>query len=222
VTRTARARGLRGRPGWGLLGLATLVAVVGLAAGGFAPAARADDEGPPPLRVGDTMPELRLEDQHGAARVVDAATRAILFSRDMDGGDLLKSALEALPEGTLDRAPVVYVADISGMPGLVTRLFALPSMRRRPYPMLLDRTGEATELLPDVEGRATVIHLEDLRITQVEHLDRPEAVRARIAALAGIDPDAPEAADRAADAQGDPEEGDAAAEPAEREGAAGP
>jgi hypothetical protein len=145
--------------------------------------ALADDPAPPPLRVGDTIPELTLQDQHGAQRVVDASARVILFSRDMDGGDVLKTALEDLPEGTLEERGIVYVSDISGMPGIIARLFAVPSMRRRPYPMLLDRTGEATALLPDEPGEATLIHLDALRITRIEHFDDADAARERILSL---------------------------------------
>lgn len=149
----------------------------------WAAAAAADDPPPPPLRVGDTLHELTLQDQHGAQRVVDATARMILFSRDMDGGDVLKSALAELPSGTLDTAHVAYVSDISGMPGLIARLFAVPSMRRRPYPMLLDRTGEATAFLPDEPGLASLIYLDRLQITRIEHLAEPEVVRARVLAL---------------------------------------
>jgi len=56
------------------------------------------------------------------------------------------------------------------MPRLVAKLFALPSMRRRPYPMLLDRDGQTTARLPDVAGTVTVISLERLKITRVEQL----------------------------------------------------
>lgn len=147
------------------------------------PVARAEDDAPPPLGVGDALPELALEDQHGVQRSVDASTRVILFSRDMDGGDILKAGLAELPEGTLESAGAVYVSDISGMPGLVARLFALPRMRRRPYPMLLDRTGESTALLPDVAGQATLIHLDALQIEALEHLETPEDVQSSVLGL---------------------------------------
>jgi len=127
--------------------------------------------------VGERIEGFALEDQHGETRRVDAATRLVLFSRDMDGGGLLRSALEDTPSETLPERDAVYVADISGMPGLVARLFAVPAMRRRPYPMLLDRTGETTARLPDVEGQATLVFLDDLVVTRVEHADSDDVVR---------------------------------------------
>ena len=130
--------------------------------------------------VGDRIAPLSLEDQHGVLRAVDEASRVVLFSRDMDGGKLLKQALADTEAGFLESRQAVYVADISGMPKMVARLFALPSMRRRPYPMLLDRTGEATRALPDVEEKATLIFLDALEVERIEHLDSSEAVRAAL------------------------------------------
>ena len=132
----------------------------------------------PVLAVGDLVPELSLEDQHGETRSIDDSTRLVLFSRDMEGGDLLKSALADVKEDFLPSRSVVYVSDISGMPRLVARMFAIPSMRRRPYPMLLDRTGEATASLPDVPGRATVLFLEGRRIERIEHAEDVAGIRA--------------------------------------------
>lgn len=133
--------------------------------------------GAEPLAVGDRLEAFSLEDQHGVARSVDTTTELIVFSRDMEGGKLLKEAFEDVSGDALGRYATAYVADISGMPKLVAKLFALPSMRRRPYPMLLDREGDSTARLPDVEGQATLIFLENLEIERVEHLGTAEAVR---------------------------------------------
>ena len=138
--------------------------------------------GAEPLAVGGTLSAFSLEDQHGASHRVDASVAVVLFSRDMDGGNLLKEALADSEPGFLEARHAVYVADISGMPSLVARLFALPSMRKRPYPMLLDRDGEATRDLPDLEGKATLLRLDDLRITGVEHLDSAAEVREALGA----------------------------------------
>jgi len=142
--------------------------------------ARADshaDDAAAPYAVGDRLTGFTLENQHDEAGRVDASTKVVLFSRDMDGGKLIKEALEDVPQEELDDRGAVYVSDISGMPRLVARLFAVPSMRKRPYAMLLDREGEVTARLPDVEGEATLIFLSDLEIDRVEHASNSDAVR---------------------------------------------
>ncbi|UCE86854.1 MAG: hypothetical protein JSU66_03720 [Deltaproteobacteria bacterium] len=127
--------------------------------------------------VGSTLEPFALEDQHGEAHRVDGSVDVILFSREMKGGDLLKEALEGVPAGFLAARRAVYVADISGMPSLVARLFALPKLRKRPYPILLDRDGSQTRNLPSEDGAATLIVLDDLRVARVAFLSSAEAVK---------------------------------------------
>jgi hypothetical protein len=46
-----------------------------------------------PYAVGSRIEPLTLTDQHGVERRVDAATRVVLLSRDMDGGGCVREAL---------------------------------------------------------------------------------------------------------------------------------
>ena len=132
------------------------------------------------LKVGDFMQSFALEDQFGDPQRVDENTTLVLFSRDMEGGELLSSALKNKPTGYLPERRVVYVADISRMPDLVARLFALPKMRKRVYPMLLDREGRATKRLPDQKNHGTLIKLDKLRVVNIEFLGRAGEIEANI------------------------------------------
>ena len=136
-----------------------------------------------PYVLGSTLPSFGLEDQHGEWHEVDASVRLILFSRDMDGGDLIRDALADAEPGFLATHGAVYIADISRMPRIISRMIAVPRMRKRPYPLLLDRDGDLTADLPDEEGRATIIRLRESRIERVEHVDSADAVMAAIVAV---------------------------------------
>ena len=140
-------------------------------------------EEPTPWSMGDTVNAFQLEDQFGKSDRVDEATGLILFSRDMDGGEVLSAALEGKNAEYLADRQAVYVADISGMPGLVARLFALPKMRKRGYPMLLDRDGEVTARLPDQEGSGTLIELDKLQIVGINFLSNAAELSTRLEAL---------------------------------------
>ena len=129
--------------------------------------------GAAPYGVGDAVDPLRLTDQHDEGHSLDASVRVVLFSRDMEGGDLLEEALAESPKGFLETQHALYVADIHGMPAFVARMFAIPSMRKRPYPMLLDRDGEVTARFPSQEGKATLLFLEDLRIQRLLYASSP-------------------------------------------------
>ncbi len=133
-----------------------------------------------PLQVGSALPALELADQHGDVRTLDASLRLVLFSRDMDGGGVIQEALKEEGAALLEREDAAYVADVSRMPGFVRRFIAKPRMRRRPYRMLLDETGEATADFPSVEGRPTLLFLESLRVVRIEN---PESAAELLRAL---------------------------------------
>jgi len=117
--------------------------------------------------IGALVRPITLDDQHGAPGGVDEGTRLFLVTRDMGGGRVLKEALASTDQAWLDARRIVYVADVSGMPALVTRLFAVPGMRKRAYRVLLDRDGAATRDAPSGGDRVTVLRLDRLRVTEV-------------------------------------------------------
>jgi hypothetical protein len=135
-----------------------------------------------PLRLGMAMPEIRLMDQHDVAVTIGAEVRFIVVTRDMDSGDLVKEALAENGGATLESARAVYVSDISRMPGVITKLFALPAMRKRGYRILLDRDGKATADIPNEEGKITVLELAGGAIARIHYVSTVEGLRALLAA----------------------------------------
>jgi hypothetical protein len=122
-----------------------------------------------PYAVGGTLRPFSLEDQHGEQATVSERTRLLVLSRDMGAGDVVKGALADVEQRYLDEHGAVYVADISGMPALVSRMIAVPRMRERKYRVLLDRDGTVGRDVPYVEKRPTVVALDQLRIVAIEH-----------------------------------------------------
>ncbi len=137
-----------------------------------------------PLAVGSRMPEIALADQHDAAGTIGPAVRLVVFTRDMDAGDIVKEALAERGAALLDSARAVYVADIARMPAIISKLFAVPAMRKRAYRMLLDRDGNATAAFPAVDKKVTLMQLRELTFEHVEYVDSAAALRAALQAAA--------------------------------------
>jgi hypothetical protein len=133
-----------------------------------------------PWAPGTALPALALDDQHGERAVVDAQVRVVVFTHDMKGGDVVREALADVDQRFLDAHRIVYVADISGMPGLIARFVAVPRMRGRPYRMLLDRDGEATRDVPRARDVPTLVLVDGGRVTRIEHPRDPAALRAAL------------------------------------------
>jgi len=125
--------------------------------------------GAEPLAVGSDVAAFSLEDQFGVVHTVDESVRAIVFAREMEGGEIVKEALVEVGAVLLAEADAVYVADVSGMPSLIRRMFALPKMRKRDYRVLLDTEGSITADFPGREGEATLIQLDASRVSDISH-----------------------------------------------------
>lgn len=132
---------------------------------------------------GQTLPALDLNDQHERPGKLGADTRLLIFAPDRAGSDLAHPVLEDLGGEALSQAGVRYVADISAMPALVTRMFALPKMRDYGYPILLAREAAATAPLPRRPEALTLIELDGGRVTAVHYAATEEALRDALAPL---------------------------------------
>ncbi len=128
------------------------------------------------LAVGDPLPAMTLEDQHGSEHRVGEATRLLLFAPDQDAGEVARDALEGRSAEDLAAAGIAYVADISAMPGLVTRLFALPKMREYSFPVLLGREPGQSAHLPRRPGRVTVLEVQGGALAGVRYAGDAEAL----------------------------------------------
>ena len=134
-----------------------------------------------PLAVGSAMPALSLHDQHDKPAPVSPTTRWVVFTAENPASDMVSAVLAAEPKGVVDRLHLVYVADVSGMPSMVTRLFALPKLRELPFPIALVREpAQVTQTadIPRLPGQATVLRLENATVVQVATAHQAAELRA--------------------------------------------
>lgn len=120
--------------------------------------------------VGDTLEPLNLVDQHDRPVQVNATTRVVIFSGEKPVSDWVSDVLASQPSGVLDRLGAVYVSDISGMPALITQMFALPKLRKLPFTMALAREAAVVADLPRQPGTATVLTMRDARVVSIQNV----------------------------------------------------
>lgn len=123
-----------------------------------------------PLVTGSSVPVLVLDDQNGKKVSIETGTRAVLFAADKVASDFVNETLSAQPAGVLDRMHAVYFADISAMPALVTKLFALPALRELPFAVGLGREAGQLADLPRQKGAATLLRITDGKLASIEYL----------------------------------------------------
>jgi len=123
------------------------------------------------LDVGDPFPAWELTGQFDEShRLPGNPTEVVVFSRSKQADESLSSVLESVAGERLIRGEVIYLADISGMPGMIRRLFALPAPGDRDYPVVLIREeGLSVRLVTQTDCLA-LYRLEQSRVVSREDL----------------------------------------------------
>ena len=122
----------------------------------------------------------QFEDQFAEPISLDHNTKWLIFSHDKDGGDWVKQSLEGTGLSDLASKNAIYVSDISKMPSIITKMFALPKMKKYAFKMALDKTGEATANWPKQASTVTLMQLNNLSVVEVIHANRTEQIEAFI------------------------------------------
>jgi hypothetical protein len=81
------------------------------------------------LTVGSTIPTLTIKDQFEKDYIVDANIKTIIFSATKTEGTTIKEFLLTKDKDYLTTNKTVYIADITGMPSLITKFIAMPKMK---------------------------------------------------------------------------------------------
>lgn len=125
------------------------------------------------LTVGNTLPTLKIKDQFEKEHIVDGNIKTIIFSATKTEGTTIKEFLLTKDKDYLTTNKAAYIADITGMPSIITSLIAMPKMKGYPFSVLL--IDEANKgLFPIKEDMISVISLDNGKITDVKYVKTAE------------------------------------------------
>lgn len=122
-----------------------------------------------PIEMGTKIDNLEIVDQFEKLHKIGEDTKLILFASDKETSDILKDYLLSKKENILEKNSAVYVADISGMPSIISKFIALPKMKKYPFSiLLLDENSK--ELFTKEDGKIIVYDLENLEVKNIRKI----------------------------------------------------
>ena len=123
------------------------------------------------------MEAYTLEDQHGTLRTLQKDTEKVIVSFDMKLSKSFHNWLKEKESSYLADNKTEYIIDITGMPRIVTWLFAGPKMRKYGFRILLIKEKGFVDNFQKKEGTFTVITLDsDHKITNISFPDNIDAI----------------------------------------------
>ena len=134
-----------------------------------------------PLAVGEPMTTYSLADQHGNAHILQKDTRFVVLAFEMQLAKTLHQWLAKQDANYLTQHQTEYVADISGMPSIITMLFAGPKMRRYPFPIILADNPDFAGGFPQQTGKISLIQLDAEQVVSgIQYVATPDEIQAVI------------------------------------------
>lgn len=122
----------------------------------------------PPV-AGQAMPPVAVKDQHEQDWRIKPDTQLLLFAAGRKASNLAMAVLGSQPKGFLTTRHAVYLADMSKMPGFVTRTFALPSLREQPFALGVVLDEKLLADWPRQDDAVTLIRLKDGQLAGVDY-----------------------------------------------------
>ena len=136
------------------------------------------------VEVGERLAPWTLLDQFDQPYSLSDDLQVLLVARNMAGAKLLDAALAGQPKGYLDARKVVFLADISRMPGVIASAFAVPAMRDYAYRVMLDRSARIAPRYPVENDAVLWLQLRQGRVQAQRSFTQASALRDALAALA--------------------------------------
>ncbi len=126
------------------------------------------------------LPQVALQDQHAKPWAIRADTRLVIFAAGRTPSNLVMEVLGEQPKGFLDSRHAVYVADMSRMPGIISRTFALPALREQPFAVGVALDEKLLAQWPRQENAVTLIRLEAGMVARIDYARSANELKAAL------------------------------------------
>lgn len=127
------------------------------------------------LSIDSSIVDIKIKDQFDKVHTLNSDVKTILFASDKGTSDMLRDYLLPLSEkeNVLEKNGAVYVADISGMPSLISKFIALPKMKKYPFSILLLDDSNKENFVKE-DGKIIVYSLENEKVVKIDKISTKE------------------------------------------------
>lgn len=133
--------------------------------------------------VGSPFPAMALTDQNDKPVNLPGSARWLVFVNEKAVDEWADPVIAALGQNKMNADRLVYISDISRMPSMITRLFALPKMRKRGYSIALIRDEKTAAQISARDGCAMLIGLKGGAVGSEEAVCNAGELKAKLGGL---------------------------------------
>ena len=126
------------------------------------------------LQVGSTLSTIELNSQHGKSVKVANDVKTLIFSVEKTPSQLINNFLMKQDTKFLANHKAYFIVDISGMPSLITKMFAIPKLKKHPYDILLAKNGKQVAFIPRKKNFVSVLKIASGKITAIQFVNNAD------------------------------------------------
>lgn len=120
------------------------------------------------IKSGDNLLSLKVQDQFEKDMIISTKTAKIMIAFSKEKGAEIKTYLDANPN-YLKSQNILYFADVSAAPSIITSIFMIPKFKEYNYSMGVIRDEELALRFPKKEGMITMFTLENGIVKDIEY-----------------------------------------------------
>ena len=124
--------------------------------------------------------EFKYVTPNDAAVKIPKDVKLVIISHEKGTGVLVNEYLEAQNEDYLQKNHVVFIADINKIPSLITKMVALPKLRKYKHPIYINYDERFEEIVPSKENMVTLVHVENSIIKNISYISTKEELKKAI------------------------------------------
>ncbi|MDD5372975.1 MAG: hypothetical protein PHO62_06075 [Sulfurimonas sp.] len=106
--------------------------------------------------------------------------KLVIVSSQKATGALVNEYLDSQSPDYLQKNRAVFIADINKMPTIVTKMFALPKLRKYKHPIYISNDERFEEVVPSKDDRVTLLYVENSIIKNISYISTKEELKKAI------------------------------------------
>jgi len=136
-----------------------------------------------PLHVNSPLSDLdayKFETPNGRVMKIPKKTQLIIVAFSKKTGALANDYLETKNKYFLQKNRAIYIADINKMPTIISKMFALPKLRKYKHLIYLNDNEKFETTVPNKRDNITLLHVANEKITNISFLSTKKELEAVI------------------------------------------
>ena len=124
-----------------------------------------------PLDINDSLPIITLNDQFGNSHTIDKNVSKIIISFDKKSSVLANKFISLKKDSAhyLSENNMAFIANISAMPSLITKLFAMPKMKKYKHTILLI-DDDKNDMFLTKKRHISIYHIENAKVKNITYV----------------------------------------------------